>query len=112
MTIRCWPYGCWMDLKRTSNLPLLLTLEDGVWHEIEIDMTSVDDDDCKNDKGWSCYLATINGEEGEEIPFWAMEAFADMCEALPKKAEKDTALEVQYKRIEKKGLNTCIFRVV
>ncbi len=98
-----------MDLKRTSVLPLLLTLEDGEWHTLEIDMTSIEDD-VKNDKGWSCYRATINEQEDQEIPFWAMDAFADFADGLSKKDEKDTALGVGYKRTEKKGQNTAQFK--
>lgn len=97
-----------MKITAPSNgLPLLLTLEEDEWHELEIDFESVEDG--KNDKGWNCYNATINGEEEEEIPFWAMKPFWDFCEGLSKKEQKAT-IEVQYRRREKGGKNTAEFR--
>jgi len=95
----------------SSGLPLLLTLEEGKWHDLEIDFDSVEDG--KNDKGWNCYRATIDGND-EEIPFWAMAPFYDFCNGLSKKESKGEGT-IQYRRTvsSKKGgkeINDAEFR--
>jgi len=79
----------------TGDLPLLLTLEEDQWHEIEVDLDTVET--AKTEKGWSCYLATINGEEEAEIPFWAMKPFYEFVSGLPKKQQNKT-IEIRYRR--------------
>ncbi len=91
----------------SGDLPLLLNLEEGEWHEIEVDLDSVVAD--KNEKGWSCYLATINGNLAEEIPFWAMSAFYEFVDDLPKKQQTKT-IEIRYKRTLNGKKNTAQFK--
>jgi len=94
----------------SDGLPMLMELEAGEWHDIEIDMDTLEDgDDAGPDGEWNCYYATINGEETAEIPFWAMKPFWIFYSGLSKKSKKAT-LEVQYKRTIVKGKNTAEFR--
>ena len=79
----------------SGDLPLLLTLEEDTWHEIEVDLDTVEPS--KTEKGWSCYLATINGEADSEIPFWAMKPFYDFVSGLSKKVQTKT-IEIRYRR--------------
>jgi len=95
----------------TGDLPLLLQLEEDEWHEIEIDLDSVEPS--KTDKGWSCYVATINGDEDAEIPFWAMKEFYEFVSGLSKKTQTKT-IAIRYRRTvisTKKGdRNTAEFK--
>ncbi len=79
----------------SGDLPLLLTLDEDEWHTIEVDLDSVEP--TKTEKGWSCYVATINGTEDAEIPFWAMKPFYEFVSGLPKKLQSKT-LEIRYRR--------------
>ncbi len=91
----------------TGDLPLLLTLEEDRWHEIEVDLSTVET--AKTEKGWSCYLATINGEEESEIPFWAMKEFYEFASTLPKKKQEKT-IEIRYRRTLDGKKNTAEFK--
>ncbi len=91
----------------TGDLPLLLTLEEDEWHEIEVDLSTVTP--AETEKGWSCYLATINGEKKSEIPFWAMSPFYDFVAGLSKKNQEKT-LEIRYRRTLNGKKNTAEFK--
>ncbi len=103
-----------MGIKRPSVLPLLLVLEEGKWHDLELDLSTLNDDGTTLAKGkdWPCYFVQINGqEELEEVPFWAMTPFADWYDALSKKAQKQKDIEVQYRRtVDDDDLNAAEFR--
>ena len=79
----------------TGDLPLLLQLDEDEWHEILVDLDTVEP--AKTEKGWSCYTATINGEEDSEIPFWAMKPFYEFVSGLSKK-NQTKELEIRYRR--------------
>ena len=97
----------------TGDLPLLLQLEEDEWHEIEIDLDSVETGRTEpkegSPKGWSCYLATINGEKESEIPFWAMKPFYEFVDSLPKK-QQSKKLEIRYRRTLDGKKNTAEFK--
>jgi len=90
---------------------MLLTLEEDKWHELKMDLDTLDDDGTVTVKGkdWSCYWIDIDGEK-TEIPFWAMDPFADFYDELSTKVQKQEIV-VEYRRSEdRKGLNTAEFR--
>lgn len=91
----------------SGDLPLLLTLEEDKWHEIEVDLDTVEP--AKTEKGWSCYLAAINGDPEAEIPFWAMKAFFEFVSGLPKKQQTKT-LEIRYRRTLDGKKNSAEFK--
>ncbi len=93
----------------TGDLPLLLQMEEDEWHEIIVDLDSVEPS--KTEKGWSCYEATINGEEDAEIPFWAMKPFYDFVDSLPKKQQSKT-ISIRYRRTVNGKKNTAEFKEI
>lgn len=91
-----------------GDLPYLLTLEEGKKHNIEIDLDSIEKTkDGGPDGDWSCYRVTLDDEENEEVPFWAMKAF---YACIPDEWEDGETLELVYKRKEKNGKNTASFQ--
>lgn len=99
-------FNCMFDAP-SGDLPLLLTLEEDEWHEIEVDLKSVEPS--KTEKGWSCYVATINGDEDAEIPFWAMKPFYEFVSGLSKKEQTKT-IEIRYRRTLDGKKNTAQFK--
>lgn len=97
----------------SGDLPLLLQLAEDEWHEIDIDLDSVEAGRTEpkegSKKGWSCYFATINGEEESEIPFWAMKPFYEFVDSLPKK-EQRKAIALRYRRTLDGKKNTAEFK--
>jgi len=91
----------------TGDLPLLLQLDEDEWHEITVDLDTVES--AKTEKNWSCYHATINGEEESEIPFWAMKPFYEFVSGLSKK-NQTKEIEIRYRRTKSGKKNEAEFK--
>ncbi len=102
-----------LEAPSSGDLPLMVGTKKNRWVTVSVDLDTIDK--TENDKGWSCYHTDsliVDGEEDEtgEIPFWAMEPFFDIYDALPKKEQKGV-FELEYKRTEKGGRNYADFRL-
>ncbi len=102
-----------MKLERSGgDLPWMVTakLDKKVVFEVKLQTISMS----KNGKGWSCYMAQMKTDSGafeddgdHEVPFWAMDEFADAIEDAPDKGW----YELTYTRSEDaNGQNVATFR--
>jgi len=100
-------------------LPWMFTCEEDEEFDFEVKLQSISDEDkygkpLKNaEKGWSIYLAEFRKisvqdvEDGEhEVPFWAMNAFADWVE---ESGEEKGWLKGVFVRSEGKKGNEATF---
>jgi len=101
-----------MKLERSGgDLPWMVTAKLDTWIEFTVKLETIEL--TKNDKKWSCYIAKMkdisDGTENDnhEVPFWAMNEFADQIEDAPDKGW----YVMEYKRTEDpNGQNLANFR--
>lgn len=105
----------WMSLEAPSgnNLPWMVRAESDKWITFVVKQSSVEK--AENERGWSCYTGLMKdidskgAEDGiHEIPFWAMDGFYD---AWNEAANPDGWQQYAFKKIERNGKNTALFRV-
>lgn len=98
----------------------MLSVSDGNWHPIEIDLEDNDllepqkiPSPTDEKKTWSCYNVNMSIDGGEfeehEIPFWAMKPFHEAVKEAWE-ANEETSLELLYKREVDGKVNTATFR--
>lgn len=100
-----------------GDLPWMADCKPDVWHDLLIDVASIDEhDDAGPDGKWSCYRfeGAINGGDDEtiEVPFWTMTEFitavVDCADEMDDKVE---CIKLQYKRsFDGNGRNTGAFQ--
>lgn len=101
-----------MKLERSGgDLPWMVTAKLNRWIEFTVKLETISMSE--NDKKWSCYIGKMKDisdgtpDGDHEVPFWAMNEFADFLEDLPDKGWST----MEYKRTEDaNGQNEAHFR--